>query len=125
MDNEVVKNTKINISRTKKKKKIDKQTSDMTTLIYINQYNTDKQNLEHKIGDVNKKIPDIRRLLTATALNTKIIKVKNNIPAVSDLVKKTDYDVNILEIDGKYPTTSKLKKILRVIYLMQRERRKN
>ena len=85
----------------KKKKKIDKQTSDMTTLIYINQYNTDKQNLEHKIGDVNKKIPDIRRLLTATALNTKIIKVKNNIPAVSDLVKKTDYDVNILEIDGK------------------------
>ena len=26
-----------------------------TTLIHINQYNTDKQNLEKKIGNVNKK----------------------------------------------------------------------
>ena len=26
-----------------------------TTLININQYNTDEQNLEKKIGDVNKK----------------------------------------------------------------------
>ena len=26
-----------------------------TTLIHINQYNTDEQNLEKKIGDVNKK----------------------------------------------------------------------
>ena len=28
---------------------------DATTLVYINQYNTDKQNLEKKIGDVDKK----------------------------------------------------------------------
>ena len=29
--------------------------SDATTLIYINQYNTDKQKLEKKNGDANKK----------------------------------------------------------------------
>ena len=35
--------------------KVDKKISDATTLIHINQYNTDKQNLEKKIGDVHKK----------------------------------------------------------------------
>ena len=32
-----------------------KKIPDATTLIHINQYNTDKQNLEKKIGDVDKK----------------------------------------------------------------------
>ena len=35
--------------------KLDKKITGGTTLIYINQCNTDKQNLENKIGDVNKK----------------------------------------------------------------------
>ena len=35
--------------------KLDKKITGGTTLIYINQYNTDKQNLKNKIGDVNKK----------------------------------------------------------------------
>ena len=43
-----------------------------TALIHINQYNTDKQNLEKKIGDVHKKIPDISGLVATTVLNTKI-----------------------------------------------------
>ena len=46
-DNEVLKNTKFNILQTKannSKKKI----SDATNLIHINQYNSDKQNLEEK-----------------------------------------------------------------------------
>ena len=33
-------------------------------LIYINQYNTDKQNLEKKIRDVDKNISDVRGLVT-------------------------------------------------------------
>ena len=45
----------------------------MTTLIHINQCNTDKQCLEKKIGNVDKKIPE-----------------------VSGLVRKTDYDAKIL-----------------------------
>ena len=34
---------------------LQKKISDATTLIHINQYNTDKQNLEKKIGDIDKK----------------------------------------------------------------------
>ena len=54
VDNEVVKNTKFNTLKTKVNN-LDKKISDATTLIHINQYNTDKQNLERKIGAVEKK----------------------------------------------------------------------
>ena len=45
VDNEVVKNTKFNTLKTKVNS-LDKKISDATTLIHINQYSTDKQNLE-------------------------------------------------------------------------------
>ena len=51
--NEVVKNTKFDKLKTKVnnlEKKIH-----IIIIIHINQYNTDKQNLEKKIGDVNEK----------------------------------------------------------------------
>ena len=51
--------------------------SDATTLIYINQYNTDKQKLEKKNGDANKKISDTAGLVTTAILNTKINEVEN------------------------------------------------
>ena len=44
VDDEVVKNTKFNTLETKVDN-LDKEISDVTTLIDINQYNTDKQNL--------------------------------------------------------------------------------
>ena len=47
--NEVVKNTKFNTLETEVKH-LEKKILDATTLIHINQYNTDKQNLEKKIG---------------------------------------------------------------------------
>ena len=34
---------------------LEEKVPDTTTLISINQYNTDKQNLQKKIGDVHKK----------------------------------------------------------------------
>ena len=43
-DNEFVKNTKFNTLKTKVNN-LDKKIPDGTTLIHINQYNTDKQNL--------------------------------------------------------------------------------
>ena len=55
--NEVVKNTKFNTLKTTVKS-LEKKVPDKITLIHINQYNSDKQNLEKKIGDVDKKIPD-------------------------------------------------------------------
>ena len=54
VDNEVVKSTKCNTQKTKVKS-LDKKTPDATTLIHINQYNTDKQNLEKKFEDIDKK----------------------------------------------------------------------
>ena len=51
--NKIVKNTKFN-TLTTKVNNLDKNIPDATTLIHINQYNTDKQNLE-KNGDVDKK----------------------------------------------------------------------
>ena len=49
---EVVKNTEFNTVKTKVNHlKINRV---VTTFIHINQYNTDKENLEKKIGDVNK-----------------------------------------------------------------------
>ena len=52
--NEVVKNTKFDKLKTKLNN-LEKKIPDATTIIHINQYNTDKQNLEKKIGDVNEK----------------------------------------------------------------------
>ena len=46
--NEVVKNTQFNTLR-KKVNCLEKKTPDATTLIYLNQYNTYKQNLEKKM----------------------------------------------------------------------------
>ena len=54
LDNEVVEKTKFNTLNTKVNK-LDKKTPHVTALIHINQYNTDKQNLVKKIGDIDKK----------------------------------------------------------------------
>ena len=53
VDNEVVENTKFNPLKTKVNNLWKKMYA--TTLIHKNQYNTDKQNIEKKIGDVHKK----------------------------------------------------------------------
>ena len=53
VDNKVVKNTKYNTLKIKVNN-LQKKIPDETTLIHINQYNTDKQNLEKKIGYVDK-----------------------------------------------------------------------
>ena len=52
--NEVVKNTKFN-RLNRKVNKLDKKIPYMTILIHISVYNTNKQNLEKKIEDVDTK----------------------------------------------------------------------
>ena len=54
VNNEVIKSAKFNILKTKVNN-LEKKIPDATTLIHIKQYITDKQNLEKKIGDVDKK----------------------------------------------------------------------
>ena len=81
VDNEVVKNTKFNTLNTKVNT-LEEKISDATTLVHINQYNT--ENLEKKIGDVRKKIPDTSGLVTTTVLNTKIGEVENKLSIISN-----------------------------------------
>ena len=47
---------------------LGEKVSDVTILIHIKQYNTDKQNLEKKIGNVDKKMPDTSGLVTTSGL---------------------------------------------------------
>ena len=47
VDNEAVKNTKLNTLKTKVNN-LENKIHDATTLIHINQWDTDKQNLEKK-----------------------------------------------------------------------------
>ena len=54
VDNEVVKNTKLNTQKTTVNN-LENKIPVVATLIHINPYNTDMQNLEKKIGDVDKK----------------------------------------------------------------------
>ena len=53
VDNDVVKNTKFN-TLTTKANSLKKKIPDASTLIHINQHNTDKPSLVKKIGNVDK-----------------------------------------------------------------------
>ena len=83
-------------------------------------YDTDKSDLEKKISDGDKKIPDTSELAKKTDLNAKTIEIEDKIPSisglainsaltavenkiadVSSLVKKTNYDTKISETENK------------------------
>ena len=123
VDNKVVKNTKFNTTKTKVSN-LEKKILDATTLIHINQYNTDKQNSEKTIRDVDKKSPDPNGLVTTTVLNKKKSEVENKttdrdkyittpefnkLTAESfaarlkhfNLVNKTDFDNNLISFNRK------------------------
>ena len=93
---------------------------DTTGFVLKTIYDTDKSDLEKKISDADKKIPDRSELAKKTDLNAKITKiegkipsitglatnsalnaVENKIPDASSLVKRTDYDTEISEIENK------------------------
>ena len=81
---EVVKNTKFSTLKSKVNN-LGKKLPDPTTLIHINQYNTDKQKLAQKIEDVDKKNTRHSGLVTTTVLNTKICEVENKIPHILEV----------------------------------------
>ena len=111
VDNEVVKNTKFNTLK-RKVNNLVKKIPYTTTLIHINQYNTNKQNLEKKIGVVDKKAPDIGGLVTTTVFNTKISEAENKMPNTSNVVTKTVLNTKISEVENKISCVSGLVKKL-------------
>ena len=93
---------------------------DTTGKVLKTTYYTHKSNLENKISDADKKIPDTIDLAKKADLNAKITEIeskipsttglatnsaltgaKNKIPDVSSLVKRTDYNTKISEIEKK------------------------
>ena len=103
--NEVVKNTKFNTLKTKVNS-LEKKIPDATTLIHINQCNTDKQNLEKKLEMLIIKT-DTSGLVTSTVLNTKISEVDNKIPKMSGLMTTTVLNTKISEVENKIPNHDK------------------
>ena len=93
---------------------------DATGFVLKTTYDTDKSDLEKKIRDADKKIPDISNLAKKTDLNAKITEIEGKIPSitglatnsaltvvenkihgVSSLVKNTDYNTKISEVENK------------------------
>ena len=75
----------------------EKEIPDTSTSIY-----TSEQILEKKIEDIDKKkILDICRLVTATALNTKTGEVESKITNASDSVATTVSNTKICEVENK------------------------
>ena len=105
VDQEVVKNTKFNTLSTKVNR-LEKNT-DATTIFDINQYNTNKKNLEQKIRDVDKKMPDTSGLVTTTVLNTEFNEVEDKIPNTSNLVTTIVLNTKTSELENKFPDNSK------------------
>ena len=98
IDNEVVKYTKFSTLKTKVNN-LENRIPNATTLIQINQYKTDEQNLEKKIGDTG--------LVSTTVLNTKISYSENKIPDTSSLVTTATFNEKIGEIENKIPDHAK------------------
>ena len=65
------------------------------------EHDTDKSDLEQKISDAEKKIPNASALVKKTDYHSKITEIEGKIPSISNLVKKTDYNTKISEIESK------------------------
>ena len=123
-NNEVVKNRKFNTLKTKVNN-LEQKIPDGTTSVHINQYNTDKQNLQKKNGrcwlkklpytsglveydcfeykksvKLKKKLQKTNSLITATVVNPKISEVENKIP---DHVKYITQEFNQLTAETFVP----------------------
>ena len=100
--------TKVDDKLNTKVNNFENKIPDATTLIHINQYNTDKQNLEKTIGDVDEKIPDVSGLVITTVLNAKIGEVENKIPDTGGLMTTTVLDTKTGDVYNKVPDVSGL-----------------
>ena len=93
---------------------------DTTKFILNTTYDSDKSDLEKKISDADKKIPDTNLLVKKADYSSKITELENKIPSISGLatnsaltavenkipngsglVTKTNYNTKISEIENK------------------------
>ena len=98
---------------------------DIGEFILKTKYNTDKSDLEKKISDADKNIPDTSGIVKKTDYNNRITDIERKIPSItglattaaltaveneipddSNFVKKTDHDAEISDIKSEYFTTA-------------------
>ena len=78
----------------------------------------DKQGLQKKIEDVDKKIPNASDLVKMTDCNTKITETENKIPTATSLVAAAALSTKATEIEKKFPEkTLKVKYLTLLIYI--------
>ena len=88
---------------------LEKKIPHATTLIHVNQYNADKQNLEKKkLEELINNVRQINvRLVSTTVLNTKIGEFKSKILYTSGLVTTNILHTKIEEVGKKIPDHAK------------------
>ena len=106
VNKEVLRKTKYNKLNSKVDDLEDKNPK-ASTLTQINPCNADNQNLKRTIESVDKTVTDTSKLITNTALNTKIRKVEKK-TGVSSLVANTVINKKIAVVKIKLPDASGL-----------------
>ena len=79
---------------------------DTTGFVLKTTYDTGKSDLEKKISDVDKKVPDIRALAKKADLNAKITEIENEIPSITRLANNSA----LTAVENKIPDVSSLVK---------------
>ena len=82
---------------------------DTTGFVLKTTYDTDKSDLEKKISDADKKIPDISNLAKKTDLNAKITEIEGKIPSVTGLATNSALTVVENKIHGVSSLVKKTK----------------
>ena len=77
---------------------------DTSGFVLKTKYTADKSDLEKKISDTVKKIPDTRELVKKLDYNAKISEIKSKIPSISGLATKSA----LTEVDNKIPDLVKI-----------------
>ena len=79
---------------------------DTSGFILKTKYDTDKTDLQNKIGDANKKILDTSGLVKKTDYSTKISEIESKIPSISGLATTSALNA----VENKIPDVSNLVK---------------
>lgn len=77
-------------------------------LVPKTQYDSDKQNFEIKIDDIDKNISNTIKLASKTAFNTKVTEIENKALNINDLVTKPKFNKKLTETGNKIPSITGL-----------------
>ena len=79
---------------------------DTTGFILKTKYDTDQSDLEKKLSDVDKRIPDPSAFVKKTDYSSKITEIENKIPSISGLATNSA----LTAVETKIPSVSNLVK---------------